>query len=198
VDKSGATTGAAAVPGGRQGGEAMFEGWSDFYLLLGTASGALIGLLFVVTTLTAEMRAGAEQISQGAAFYMTPTLFHYVTVLVLSVVSVVPGVSGLWVAVLLGPWALVGAIYSAVMAVLVRRSRQPDSGHSVDVWCYGVLPALMYLGMIAAAWLAWRDSGNAPYALGIGLVVLMIIGIRNSWDLVTFIAPRAAAAGGEE
>jgi len=169
----------------------MFEGWGEFYLLIGGASGALIGLLFVVTTLSAGMHIGAETLSRGAAFYMTPTLFHFVTVLVISALAAVPGVSGFWVAVVLGPWSLAGAIYSAVMGVAMRKNRLPSSGDWADVFGYGILPALMYLALIASAWLAWRGAEQAPYAMAIGLTVLLVIGIRNAWDLVTFIAPRA-------
>ena len=43
----------------------MFEGWSEFYILVGAADGALIGLLFVVTTLSASMHLGAETLSRG-------------------------------------------------------------------------------------------------------------------------------------
>ena len=31
----------------------MFAGWNNYFMLLGAASGSLIGLLFVVVTLTA-------------------------------------------------------------------------------------------------------------------------------------------------
>jgi len=33
---------------------AMFEGWDNYFVLLGTASAGLIGLLFVVITLTSN------------------------------------------------------------------------------------------------------------------------------------------------
>lgn len=176
----------------------MFEGWGEFYILIGGASGALIGLLFVVTVLAADMRVGADTLSQGSAMYMTPTLLHFTTVLVISAVGIVPHVAPWVVALILAPWSLFGAIYSAVMAVLVRTRRLPASGHWADVFGYGILPTLMYLGLIAGAWSAWQQNPNAPYAIAIGLVVLTIIGIRNAWDLVTFIAPRSAGAVKEE
>lgn len=152
----------------------------------------LIGLLFVVTALAAEVHLGPETLAQGNAFYLTPTLFHFTTVLVISALGLVPHVEGWVVALVLAPWSVAAAIYSAAMAVLVRTRRLPDSGHWSDVWCYGILPALLYLALIACAWSAWQQSPNAPYALAIGLVALTILGIRNAWDLVTFIAPRSA------
>jgi hypothetical protein len=171
----------------------MFETWGEFFLLMGSASGALVGLLFVVTSLAVNMRGSKETLSQGAAFYMTPTLYHYTTVLVISAVATVPGLSGMWMALILGPWALVGAVYSGTISVLLRRNRLPEAGRWVDVWGYGALPGLMYLGLVAAAWLAWRGAETAPRAIAIGLVVLIILGIRNAWDLVTFMAPRSIA-----
>lgn len=168
----------------------MFEGWSEFYILVGAADGALIGLLFVVTTLSASMHLGAETLSRGAAFYMTPTLFHFVTVLVLSALAVVPHASSVWVAAVLAFWSLAGAGYASAMGAAMRTNRLPDSGQWADVLCYGILPALMYLALLAAAWLTWRGAAEAPYAIAIALVVLMVIGIRNAWDLVMFIVPR--------
>ena len=168
----------------------MFEGWDEFYLLVGAADGALIGLLFVVTTLSASMHVGGETLSRGAAFYMTPTLYHFLTVLVLSALAAVPGVTGMWVALVLIPWALFGALYSAAMGRAMRRNRLPDSGHWADVWGYGILPAALYAGLIAAGCIAWQGAANAPIAIAIALVALMVIGIRNAWDLVMFIVPR--------
>jgi hypothetical protein len=171
----------------------MFEGWSEFFLLLGGASGALIGLLFVVTTLAATMRIGADTLSRGEALYMTPTLFHFVTVLLLSAGGTAPGMNGFVLALVAAPWALLGVGYCATTGMLVRTQRLPDSGHWNDVWCYGVLPAGLYLGLLLVAWGAWRDNPNTPIALAVALVALTILAIRNAWDLVVFIAPRIAA-----
>ena len=140
------------------------------------------------------MHIGGETLSRGAAFYMTPKLYHFVTVLVMSAMAVVPHVRGEWVAAVLVFWSVAGAIYSAAMGVAMRRNRLPSSGQRSDELGYGVLPAAMYVGLLAAAWRSWRESDNAPYAIAIGLVVLMVIGIRNAWDLVSWIAPRSHPA----
>ncbi len=46
----------------------MFSGWDNFYLLVGSAAGALIGLLFIVVTLTANMDARMRP--RGAKVYL--------------------------------------------------------------------------------------------------------------------------------
>ena len=169
----------------------MFEKWTEFFLLLGGASGALIGLLFVVTTLAAGMRLGAETLARGAALYMTPTLFHFVTVLLLSAGGTAPGLNGFVVALVVAPWALLGLVYGVTTGVLIRTRRLPDAGQLADVWGFGVLPALLYLGLIMVAWGGWHDNANTPEALGIALMALTVLAIRNAWDLVVFIAPRS-------
>ena len=47
------------------------EGWKDFYVMLGSCAGALIGLQFVVMTLIAEAPAVAGEEKAGRAF-LTP------------------------------------------------------------------------------------------------------------------------------
>ena len=42
----------------------MFRDWENYYLLIGSAARALIGLMFVVTTLTAGI--DASRVSRGA------------------------------------------------------------------------------------------------------------------------------------
>lgn len=172
----------------------MFEGWSEFFLLLGGASGALIGLLFVVTTLAVNMDTARETLARGEAHYMTPTLFHFVTVLVLSATGTVPHLAGWALALVAAPWAALGLAYCTTVAILIRKYRLPDSGNWADVFGFGIFPALLYLGLLATAWSAWQNHPTTPYALAIALTTFVLAAIRNAWDLVAFIAPRSSGA----
>ena len=54
---------------------------------------------------------------------------------------------------------------------------------------YGAAPAAIYFGLCAAsAALATRAEG-ATYAVAALTLTLLLVGIRNAWDLVTWIAP---------
>ena len=64
----------------------QFAEWESFYLIVGSAAGALIGLQFVVITLIAERPPPEEA---GAAF-ATPTIVHFSVVLLLSAVLRAP------------------------------------------------------------------------------------------------------------
>ncbi|MGH9573140.1 MAG: hypothetical protein ACRD40_06365 [Candidatus Acidiferrales bacterium] len=58
-------------------------GWDNFYVIVGSSAGALIGLQFVVIALIADLpiRDGAAQASSAFA---TPTVLHFGAVLLLS------------------------------------------------------------------------------------------------------------------
>jgi hypothetical protein len=58
-------------------------GWENFYVIVGSSAGALIGLQFVVMALIANLPRGPGAAQTGKAF-ATPTVVHFGTVLLLS------------------------------------------------------------------------------------------------------------------
>jgi hypothetical protein len=62
--------------------------WDSFYVIVGSAAGALIGLQFVVLTLIAE-RPPLRASEAGAAF-ATPTIVYFSTTLLMSALQRVP------------------------------------------------------------------------------------------------------------
>jgi hypothetical protein len=165
----------------------MFEGWDNFYLMLGPAAVGLIGLLFVVVTLTAGFDRSRS--IRGQALYLTPTALHFGMVMVISAIAMAPR---------LGPVATAVAIEVAVLAGLAGAVRagigirgmatgEIDT-HWSDFWCYGVVPVVIYLGLFASALaLCWRAAWAAE-AIAALLLILLALNVRNAWDLVTAIA----------
>jgi hypothetical protein len=163
----------------------MFEGWDNFYLLIGGAAGALIGLLFIVVTLLRDGSAGLKL--TAAAAYMTPTVAHLSLVLVMSAVATAPHLTpavagGLFVA---GGLACLGFTARALYMLL---GGEINASHWSDVWGYGVAPfvaALSLAGFGASVWFApyWTVLGIAA-----SLVAMLLIAVRNAWDLVTWIS----------
>ncbi len=171
----------------------MFEGWDSFYLLIGGAAGALIGLLFVVVTLTGSI--GREKAMRGAAIYMTPTLFHFAVVLLTSALTAVPHLPHRAAASIVGALGLLGFVYAVRISWMLRTKRvTPETPHWTDFWCYGMAPSGLYLAMTAAAWTLEARETWAPYAVAAVVIGLLLIGIRNAWDLVTWLAPAAKEA----
>ena len=66
-----------------------FTGWENFYVIVASSAGALIGLQFVVITLIADRPIAPAQAQAGDAF-ATPTIVHFGTVLLLSAVISAP------------------------------------------------------------------------------------------------------------
>ena len=86
----------------------MFQGWDTFFFLIGSSAGALIGLMFIVITLTAGHEP--RSVERGAPVYVTPIVFHFAVVFIVSVISVVPGMLPSAVAVILGVCAIAGCV----------------------------------------------------------------------------------------
>ena len=169
----------------------MFAGWENFYLMIGSAAGALIGLLFVVATLTGGL--GADKAETGAKVYLTPTVSHFAVILAVSAITAAPRLNPWVTAGLLIAAGLWGLAYSANVSFMLRRREGPAAPHWTDFWCYGCVPGLIYLAQIAAAAALAMGVFWGQDALAAALLALLLLTIRNAWDLVTAIAPIAHA-----
>jgi len=167
----------------------MLHGWDNFYLMMGSAAAALIGLLFVVMTLTSGFER--SQALRGASLYMTPTALHFGVVLSTSAVTLAPGLPLSVIVVLLGVIALAGLGYSVRSCIGIANPRQgAEPPHWSDFWTYGASPAAIYVGLCVAIVALWVRAEWGPYAIAGLLLVLLLVGIRNAWDLITWIAPK--------
>jgi uncharacterized membrane protein YdcZ (DUF606 family) len=93
--------------------------WDSFYVIVGSAAGALIGLQFVVMTLLAD-RPQRPAPEAGAAF-ATPTIMHFCAVLLLSAVLRAPWQSITPIAVFWGLMGFSGVVYAALVAWRMRK-----------------------------------------------------------------------------
>jgi hypothetical protein len=162
----------------------MFEGWDSFYLLVGSAAGALVGLLFVVASLTVGIEENRAE--RGSKFFMSPTVFHLAAVFVISAITMVPRISGADAALVMTAVILVGLTYAVRNALALRQAGVAQ--HWTDFWSYGVGPIACYLALAVLCWLVSRGDAGAPPLLASVLVLFVLLCIRNAWDLVTWIA----------
>ena len=158
--------------------------WANFYLIVGGAAGALIGLQFVVMTLIANGPYVPKR-DAGAAF-ATPTIVHFCAALLLSALMEAPWTSSTTIAFVLAMFGLVGFSYSVKVSLRMRSqtSYQPE----FEDWLFHCILPLAAYGTIAL-WAPFVLSDYSHYALfGVGASALLIlgIGIHNSWDAVTY------------
>src|SRR4051812_43574816 len=95
------------------------DGWENFYVIVGSSAGALIGLQFVVMTLLADLPVARDDAQAGEAFG-TPNVVHFGVVLLLSALISAPWQGIAIVAILWGLLGLGGIVYVAVVARRMR------------------------------------------------------------------------------
>jgi hypothetical protein len=156
--------------------------WRDFYVMIGTASGAIVGATFIVATLA----AGLESRALGMRGFITPIAVHLGSVLVGSAILTVPTLTPMGLTVLLGAGGFIGAVYSVVVSARIWHMKLDRD----DRVFYTVLPVLAYTAMAIAAPLAHRAGTGALEILAVSLVTLLIIGMRNAWDMTSFMVTR--------
>jgi hypothetical protein len=168
----------------------MFQGWENYYLSLGPSAAALIGLMFVVVTLTAGR--DRSEVQRGKRLYTSPIVWHLGVVLVLSGAASAPTMTPRLFGILLGGLALIGIAICVRSAIGI--ARVPISGqenNQFDVWWYGLIPSIVYLGLgIASAMILVGNRWGASAAAA-SLMALLLISIHGGGDLVTFLAPSA-------
>jgi hypothetical protein len=167
----------------------VFHGWENFFFMIGSASAGLIGLLFVVVTLTGSF--DVDRAMRGQRLYMTPTAFQFTVVLTLSAAALAPRTPAMAEAAIVFFVALIGLGWSVQACWGIGAMRRADDApHWSDFWLYGALPGGLYVVLIGVAAGLRAEGGWAPYALATVLMLMLIAGIRNAWDLITWMAPR--------
>lgn len=174
----------------------LLEHWHEFYLLIGTAAAALVALLFVA----ASVGAGIINADPGGPTrtYTSPVAFHFTSAFFVSAVALVPSHTLLTLGALVGLNATAGMIYAVFVLYRLFTDNIADTA---DRCCYGILPLIAYAAGLIAALLIFRGSVHAPEFLAATVMLLLIVNIRNAWDLLLALSRRRAreiaAARGE-
>jgi hypothetical protein len=168
----------------------MLQHWHEFYLLLGTAAAALVALLFVAVSVAAGFvgRQRAAGLTAGIHTYLSPVVFHFTAVIVVSLVALAPHTHAL-LALVVAAAGAAAAGYAGYIAFRVVRHHAADIPDRLG---YGIIPAACYLGWIVAAVFIWRGAEFGPDILAVAAVALLLTNIRNAWDLMLSLARRTA------
>lgn len=163
--------------------------WGNFYLVTASAAAALTGLQFIVQTLMASESlrglAGRDPES-GVAAFGTPTVVHFSLAMVIS-------------AVLSAPWPTLGALQLTLGAITIgalgyltvvfRRARRQKVYETTTydwVW-YLTFPTIAYTVMLVAVLAGPERGAWPPFLMAAGVLLLLCVGIHNSWDTVTYM-----------
>jgi len=161
--------------------------WHDFYMLLGTASAALVALLFVAVSIGASFLTPERSVATRT--FMSPVVFHFSTLLLISLIAIVPSHTALSLAIGITLVAVAGLAYTTVVLVGLARASVSDIA---DRFGYGFCPLAAYLAMLAAASLVISRAALAADILAAALLLLLAVSIRNAWDLMLAFARQVA------
>jgi hypothetical protein len=159
-------------------------GWENFYVIVGSSAGALIGLQFVVMTLIATRPIGPGR-SEGADAFATPTIVHFGAALLLSAIACAPWPGLLGPAISYKALGLLGMLYELIV---IRRMRTQNAYKPVfeDWMFHAMVPFAAYATLAASAWQLVAHAVNAMFGVAAAALVLLFVGIHNAWDAVTY------------
>src|SRR2546421_1714916 len=170
----------------QEAGVSLLSTWQNFYVIIGSAAAALTGLLFVVATLIARVRARVSSPSEAFATFNTPNVVHFCAALLVAAILSAPW-QALWTAgLLLGLCGLGGVTY---VVIVIRRTRRQTDYHPVleDWLWHTVFPLVSYTALVVAAMVLLGNPAPALFVIAAGTVLLLFIGIHNAWDNVTYV-----------
>ncbi|HEY1990866.1 MAG TPA: hypothetical protein VGH71_00285 [Gammaproteobacteria bacterium] len=157
--------------------------WDSFYVIVGSAAGALIGLQFVVMTLIAANPP--QGVSEGSAAFSTPTVVHFTAVLMLAALVRIPWGSIEPASVLFGVIGLLGTVYA--LSIARRMSTQTAYQPVLEDWIFhALLPLAAYAALAVSAFAAPAHTREALFGVGAAVLVLLFAGIHNAWDSVAY------------
>jgi hypothetical protein len=158
--------------------------WQNFYVIVGSSAGALIGLQFVVIALVANLPKMRGEPLAGTAF-ATPTIVHFTAVLLLAGAMSAP-----WhgLAPAMAFWALEGVSGLAYALFVTLRMRQQSAYKpEFEDWLFhSELPLLAYAVLASSAFGAFFWPRLALFCVASFALLLLLIGIHNAWDIVTY------------
>ena len=154
-------------------------GWSNFYVIVGSAAGALIGLQFVVIALVSSLRR--ETASAGARAYATPTIVFFSTVLLTAGLMSIPNQTRGWVGGELLAIGVAGAFYVLRVGRHIRRVDEYQADRGDWLW-FLILPLTAYIALVASGIVLWSHPRPALDVAGASALLLLFIGIHNAWD----------------
>ena len=159
-----------------------FRDWQTFYFLVGGAAAGLVGLTFVAITVGSGTIT--KQNISGLRTFVNPSLIHFIYVLVTASVVVMPTVTRTQLGILLAVAGLVSLTRAvSTLPFMWQQYRR----HVVDMhdWAwYFLAPVASYLIYAGTGAGLVLGNGWAINGLAWASILLLVAGIRNTWDMV--------------
>jgi hypothetical protein len=162
--------------------------WREFYSVIGEASATLVALIFVAASIGAEVFTSKHQ--AGIRSFLSPTVVHFTAVLVICLLASIPDETWDVLGALLGSVGAIGLVYTGWVWRRMLKHGIVASIDTVDRLWYALLPIPAYLIVIGAGLSLRRRSLVSLDLLASPLILLLLIGIRNAWDMTVWVMDR--------
>ena len=161
--------------------------WANFYVSASAAAATLLGLLFVVIALAAER---GRKDASALETYLTPTVIYFTSVLLMSTFLGIPIQTRLPAVIGICLGGIAGIGYS--VSLVIRQGSGISFYDRSDLFPYVVFPLAGYALNVAGGLLLFRTSQIGLDLVAAGMLVLLGIGIRNSWAIaITIVSSRS-------
>ena len=165
---------------------ASLAAWQNFYVIIGSAAATLTGLLFVVMTLISGALVRVSSPWSGLRVFNTPNVLHFGAALLIATLLSAPWPT-LWPAgLLVGLAGLGGVIYVFIVLWEVHHRLSYHFVLSDWLW-YTLFPLIAYTALLVAGILLPISTTLALFIIAAATLLLLIMGIRNAWDVVTYM-----------
>jgi len=154
----------------------------DFFLTSGGAAAALIGLLFVAISVSAERLAREESGTQLHRIRAVAALIAFTNALAISLFSLVPEdlIGGTAVSV-----SLTGLAFVLAAIVSLIRLNEVHSGTVRDgVFLVGLVVVFVLQFISGMELLFQSDNPGAVSTIAILVIVCFLVGIQRAWELI--------------
>jgi hypothetical protein len=154
----------------------------DFFATSGGAAGALIGLLFVAISVSAERLAREEAGAQLHRIRAAAALTAFINALTISLFSLVPEdlLGGTALSV-----AIVGLLFVAASIVSLVRLREVHWGTARDGVFLAGLGSIFVIQLVSGeALIVNPDDSGAVNTIAILVVACFLVGIGRAWELI--------------
>jgi hypothetical protein len=167
--------------------------WQTFYVLVGSASATLVGLMFVAVTFGSNLVK--PETAETARSFIDPSFRHFVQVLFTACLAVIPG---------LAPWLLglslvgVGVLRGGGLVRTYRHMRlahRANNDVELSDWISAiVVPALCH-ALLLATGVGFVVGWEAAFdALAIVTIVILMVGVFGAWELILWMVLTRARA----
>lgn len=161
--------------------------WQNFYFMTGGAAGGLLGLMFVALSLAANFID--EDTPNDMKAFVTPSVFYFVSALLLSCAMLVPDYTPLGLTVILSIGSIIGAIKTLTYMRHVIRAILKNGNFNLTDWLSQVILPIAAYGLIllAAVCLLMNQPSLTFAGLWLANIALLVAAIGNTWNLVVWV-----------